>query len=477
MSSIPLPALAAHAPEFQDPVQTALSLKGLMQGQQLRQQQIQGAQQDNQLKAQQLKDTQVVTQAFVKNHGDLDKTLQDAANGGASPQALQALQAHALDVKSKSMDILQKQGTIALQQADLSKGAHAAVEAAPAADRPAVYKQQLMGLQQAGVDTSQLPPEYPGDAQFRVLGAAVTGYKQQLENAAKQSETAKNTAQATEATSVANKNNQEMSMGANSAVADAKYRNIVMNQKLNRPVTPEDLAYKAAYEKQKSIVPVTNFNLQNAGATGSGGKPSALATSIANGQMKWQDAVSARTPMAVKQALLGEVKQINPNFNSGDFDVEQGVRKDFTSGPDSQKLQAFNTAITHMGIFRDLAGKLDNTDIKALNQAGNDLGVQFGSDKVTNFNLAKQAFIGEVTRAFDGGGVTMHDREQVEQQISAASSPAQLKGAADTAEKLLRGKRDVLQQQYQTGRQGQANFGDQQKPADSGNYFDQFPKH
>ena len=78
---------------------------------------------------------------------------------------------------------------------------------------------------------------------------------------------------------------------------------------------------------QKTLVPAFNFNLQNQIPGGQNGKPSTIAQSLADNSIKWQDVVSNRTPIAVKQQLLAEVKAINPNFNSGDYSIEQGVKK------------------------------------------------------------------------------------------------------------------------------------------------------
>lgn len=192
--------------------------------------------------------------------------------------------------------------------------------------------------------------------------------------------------------------------------------------------------------------------------TGGYGQPgSPEVAQVGNGQVDLATALS-RVPPAAKHTFLSSLNHDFPQYSQATYGTIKGVMKDFTSGNDAQKLQAFNTAITHMGVFRNLADELDNTDVRVVNQLGNAIGVQFGSDKSTNFSIAKKAFIGETARAFDGAGVTMTDRAEFNDQVSNASSPSQLKGAADTAERLLRGKRDVLQQQYDQGKKGQPNF-------------------
>lgn len=214
-----------------------------------------------------------------------------------------------------------------------------------------------------------------------------------------------------------------------------------------------------------AATPLVLNSIQNAGATGTPGKPSAISQAIADGSMKWSDAVSQRTPMAVKQAILKEVKAINPNFNSGDFAVEQAVKKDFTSGADSNSLNAINRAREHMKVFLQTAKDLDNGQVQAFNKIANAFGVQFGSDKATNLAIAKQAFSSEVGKAFAGASVAEGDRKQIGDQIGAASSFGQLAGVAKTADALLAGAQKVLKQKYDLGTKGKPNFGGQLAPS------------
>jgi len=154
----------------------ALQIKGQMQQQQMGDIQLQQAQQAQ-------KDTETVKQAFMENKGDLDATIKAAAERGVSPQMLTQLQQHALDVKTKVADLVTKQGAIAQQQADLMQGAHDAVDKAPADQKPAIYQQQLQALHRQNVDVSQMPPQYPGDEQFKFIGATVQGHAKQVAQA------------------------------------------------------------------------------------------------------------------------------------------------------------------------------------------------------------------------------------------------------------------------------------------------------
>lgn len=183
----------------------------------------------------------------------------------------------------------------------------------------------------------------------------------------------------------------------------------------------------------------------------------ALIKGVANYTIDPNSVVTARS--GGKAKLLAAVKQFDPTYDEKKYGVIGGVQKDFTSGADAGTLAAFNTAIIHMRTFRDVADALDNGDTLLANQIGQAVGTQFGGNKATDFNIAKSAFAGEVGKAFAGANVAEGDRKDLSDKISAASSPGQLKGYADTAEKLLRGKRDVLKGKFNAGMQGNPNFG------------------
>jgi len=180
--------------------------------------------------------------------------------------------------------------------------------------------------------------------------------------------------------------------------------------------------------------------------------------------MKWSEAVSPRMPIAVKQKLLAEVKQINPNYNSGDFAVEQGVKKAFTSGQYSQQLNSIQPCSEHMGTFLQMADAMNNGDVKAINRVKNVFKTQFGSDAPGNLNIAKQAFASEVGKAFAGSSVALADRQELAHSIDSASSWDQLSGAAKTADALLEGAQKALKQTTSRNEK-HADFGGQHHPA------------
>lgn len=128
--------------------------------------------------------------------------------------------------------------------------------------------------------------------------------------------------------------------------------------------------------------------------------------------------------------------------------------KAFATGKQGQQVNAFNTAIDHLGTMDKLSDALQNGDVKAINFLGNEVAKQTGAPAPTNFNAAKQIVTAEVIKAVvaSGGGVT--ERQEAERNFSNANSPAQLKGVIDTYKQLLGGQLKSLNLQYEntTGR-------------------------
>lgn len=208
MASIPLPALGVHSPESPDPLQSygrLMALKGMAQNQQMQQQQVEQGQMD-------IDSQKALMKAYTEAGGDPDKTTKLAAQYGVKPQALLQWQNSVLEQKKNTLDLVSKQGDMAKQQAELMMGAHDAVDQAKPEDRTAVYQQQLQGLQQRGVDVSKLPPQYPGDEQFKFIGATVKSHAQMVEDALKTAETAKNAAQGQEAGTAAKVNQNKLDL-------------------------------------------------------------------------------------------------------------------------------------------------------------------------------------------------------------------------------------------------------------------------
>ena len=130
MGSIPLPALDIHTQQPSPLAQYAQlqQIQGQQQEQQLRAQQIQQAGIQTQLAQKDLDDRNIISAAYKKNNGDLDKTFSDAADNGASVQALTGLHMNILK-QHEAEQTLMKTGIENVQkQNDALLNAHEAVK-------------------------------------------------------------------------------------------------------------------------------------------------------------------------------------------------------------------------------------------------------------------------------------------------------------------------------------------------------------
>lgn len=326
----------------------------------------------------------------------------------------------------------------------------------------AQHAQGLLRLASQGPDAIK--------AQLPILEKQLQGGATQFANQIKDRETKaselKAQADAQKADTEAKRFSAELPGGALQPVDKAEMADWLKKNPGKGPA--EFLAYKA------TLVPRLQFNLNNQG--GSGPQSDSVINAVAAGQMKIQDAIPMRAPVQVRQQFLAKVLQANPNFKSYDNEVDKKIIEDLTSGGKSNTLLAYNTALKHADIFSRVADALDNGDSRALNSLGNTLGTQFGSDKATNFGIAKTLFADEFAKAATGANVGVTDREKAQELLSSASSPAQFKGAVATAKALLAGKRDAMMEQAKQGMQGKADFG-QGNSADPAKPWEKYPVH
>ena len=267
---IQTPHLAIPQQPASDPLEKygqLLSIQKLAAGQQLQQSQIQNAQLDTQSKqlevAQQQQDQKDQTNfraAFQQANGDPDQAVKLAAQAGVGPKLLVPFQQSILEHKTKLLGYNKEQQAFAQSQADLQKGAWDTVNKATEADRPQVYQQQLQGLQDMGVNTSKMPPQYDPQG-FALMGAVVSGHKQTLENTFKQAETAKDTSAAKLSDIEAQLKQQDLNFGAkvpqlNDALTQ-RYQVLHPGQSLPAPFTLGQNASKADFDRIDKILEAT----------------------------------------------------------------------------------------------------------------------------------------------------------------------------------------------------------------------------
>lgn len=137
--------------------------------------------------------------------------------------------------------------------------------------------------------------------------------------------------------------------------------------------------------------------------------------------------------------------------NAQTRNAEKKTLAAFTSGVESRRVTANNTAVNHLATMEALADNLANSDIRILNAAKQAYAKATGSAAPASFDAAKQLVAAEVIKAVVNNGGGVKEREEAAGQFARANSPEQLKAVIQTYKELLAGQLSSLQQQYETG--------------------------
>lgn len=165
---------------------------------------------------------------------------------------------------------------------------------------------------------------------------------------------------------------------------------------------------------------------------------------IANGEISPGAAGSTRNQYA---ALMPAVKQYDPSFTGDRFAFRQAFDK---PGPNSGsgQLTAINQASAHLGQLLDASQALKNGDVQAVNSFVNNVKNATGDPSVVDFNTAKTAVASELTRVYRGAGGTGEEVTQAEKNLSANSSPAQIRSAVNSSLNLMNGRIQAIDSNY-----------------------------
>jgi hypothetical protein len=460
---IPLAALAVQPPPNPiDSAAKAVALKGLLQNQQYqaqaqpielqqRQQALEQQQQENQQRALAIKDDQTMRDLSTKyvqkdadgkmNGYDFNGFLNDARSQGVSPAKLNQMGAQQAQYAESLVHLSDQQKT---NEQNKNKALYETVEGIrklPEAQRGAALAASLPSLQKQGVDVAPLTQASKfDDASLDQFEATLGMHRQMLDDDEKRAKIEKDAAEAA-------KEKMEVEQGG---TTEQRELNDFLKKNPNKTAS-DYVVWKAQHSP--------TVLLQGTG----GGAGDPMVDMVGLGRIDLPTVLQRMQP-AAKSGFISQLAAKYPQFSQAQYGVEKKVQEEFTSGDAAKNLTAFNTAISHAQQAQEAATALQNGDIKVLNRVGNALGVELGSDKVTNFNTIKSALTGEISKVFKGGQATDAEIKEVQGPFDAANSPAQLKNALNTAIHLMNSKRDALKQQYETGIQGKPNFGQAASP-------------
>lgn len=163
--------------------------------------------------------------------------------------------------------------------------------------------------------------------------------------------------------------------------------------------------------------------------------------------------------------------QEHPNATAEDlmhFNADLGktakAERDFSTGKQGQAINSFNVGIAHLNTLDNLVEALGNTDVKFVNRAKQRFSEEFGATAPTNFDAAKAIVGDEVIKAIVGGGGALADRENAQNQLDRAKTPAQLRGVIKTYKDLMGGQLRGLEKQYENNT-GREDFDEKLLPA------------
>lgn len=194
--------------------------------------------------------------------------------------------------------------------------------------------------------------------------------------------------------------------------------------------------------------PMNNFQIG-----GSADNPSSLAQSVANYEIPFSQAV-ARLPGASREAIMQQIKAINPKFQESQYPVAQRTEQDAVTGKIGTQANALNTMMGHLNVLNSAADALKNHDVNALNHLANFLGAQTGNSAITAYRTIVHRLGPEIGKAYVAGGGTAGERGTNEEDFADSLGPDQLKGNVGISAMLADSKINALQDQYKRGTYG-----------------------
>jgi hypothetical protein len=149
--------------------------------------------------------------------------------------------------------------------------------------------------------------------------------------------------------------------------------------------------------------------------------------------------------------LMQLVQAADPTYDAQQYKTKQGIETAFTAGLPSRTLKSINVADDHLKVLNSTIDALQNGDVKLLNQLGNAIATQMGAPAPTDFNGVKTIVADELVKAILGGAGALGDRKAIQDTVSSANSPEQLRSMIKRYQQLMDGQRTGLAEQYKSG--------------------------
>lgn len=498
MASIPLPALHVNPPTDQgEGIQRMVQMMSMLRQQkaqdallpgqvQQQQQAIQATGLENQQRQQAIKNQQAQTAAMQEWDGKDMNTLpglmlKHGATADVVMSTKSSITKQLQEMENLSKDQLANQATVndrLLGHIDAIKGVTDPTQ------RGTVAQQQAQQIIQAGLHKNLDPQSaqmvqataqgqmVPTDDQISIFEKGLTAHNAQIEQAAKAAETREKNAQAGKM-ETENANLQKFG-GMSPAMAESRYLSVQTKLNQGMPVSPDDKAFSAGYEKNKTLVPAFNIKMQNSdggigptggaaaaggGSTGAGtgtGAPKDPAAQVP-GMLKGsvQAVLDYRSPMppqgrnnARNNAIRDWVNKIDPTYDETTFPARNKILTEYVKSAGNGPIGAINTALGHLGELNEAAKALDKNDVPLLHSIASKVGAAVGDDAATTYTSILHRVGPEMTSAYVQGGGGQAERGANEEDFAVSKGQKQILSNIGESAKLLRSKMSSLENNW-----------------------------
>jgi len=247
---------------------------------------------------------------------------------------------------------------------------------------------------------------------------------------------------------------------------DQRYERIQTALTMKKPVSPEDLAWAAAYTKRKTLGPVTAFNLQQGGGITDDAIDMAATTYRLTGQMPSLGLGSVGLRQKILNRAAAQSKTIasgndtpTSGENAGADIVTQRASYTAQTGALGQlqrtrsAVGAFeSTALKNLDLFTKAAEKVVDSGSPWVNQPLRTVNRgALGSADMAAYDAARQVALTEVARVVNNpnltGVLTDEGRQEIAQAAGPNASLAMVKSAVDILKRDMENRKKSLDEE------------------------------
>lgn len=467
MATIPLVATSIRPPANPlDEYAKALSIKGMIQGQQIGQAQLTGEQLKNQQAEQDVKDRQATTAAMQewdgKSYSDLPPLV---LKHGGSSTAVVGLQKAALGMQEQKSTIAKNDAETGAKNLETTQKkndmllGHLSAVTSVGDDQ---LVSQLRTQKNAALLDGVLDPQHAaiidhlvdtGDPKtirdsLATLEKGLIGQKEQFDQAYKEREVAAKETEIIPSLGVSvNKRTNAVTpipgLGQmlTPQMMESKYVGIQTKKAGGQQLTDDDKNFAKGYEKLKELIPQFNLNVQNTGggqgptAGGGGGTGTGGAKTLndvpSNIRPQVQAVLGYRSPMPPQgrnnpqnTAIRQWVNALDGGYDETTFPQRNKILTEYVKSAGEGQIGAINTALGHLNELNDAAKALDQNDIPLLHSIASKVGAAFGQDAPSTYQMILHRVSPEMTSAYvkGGGGEGERGANQTDFDISKGAS-------------------------------------------------------